>query len=269
MKRLLMAALAAACLTAGPALADLTITTGSPSGSYYDFGNNLASALHSAGHDATVVESQGSAMNIARVVRGEADIAFTQADSLMASGQANSVRILGPLGQECIFVAGRVGVVDDEDDLEGARVAAGYDGSGSADSLLYAQQLEDDYRSIQPVYIGDFEALAALKSGEVDAFLWVTAPGKLDHDYLTVVRQSEDLHVIDFNDYDMNDELPSGEAVYTFQDVVIEEGMVMDTAVETACTDILVIASKDLDSSVSREVSRQLLLNPARIRGGV
>ncbi len=257
----------AAAFLAAPALA-ATLTTGVPGGSYHGvFGKNMADLLREQGLHVETAPSGGSEDNIARLAAGEADIGFSQADTWAASGQTQ-LRVLGTLGQECMYVAVRDGgPIDDEDDLEGRRVAVGGEGSGSAASWHYAQRLQPDYQDTSTHYIGDFEALAAVQTGQVDAFLWVTSPTNLEHDYLQAVQQSEgQLSIIGMDDWGMNDKLPSGTAVYTFQDVDLETGMFADS-IETACTDLLVLASPDADADLLRTAARSVMMNSRRIMG--
>jgi len=247
--------------------AAITLTTGYEGGSYHNvLGVNLAQILSERGHDVTVVTSSGSVLE--RVASGEAQIGFTQADAYAATN--SRVEIIGSLGTECLFVAASdASGVSDESDLqkEGRKIAVGEQGSGSAVSWDYARELEPDYLAASTYYQGGILALSKVKTGQLDAFFWVTTPGNLDHKYLKAVRQEgSGLHMIDFNDWDMNDQLPNGDKVYEFRDVEVESGMFADT-VEVPCTSLLVVANANMDSKALEDLATAVMMNGNRIQG--
>lgn len=249
--------------------ADLTITTGYSGGSYHGvFGKNLAQILNERGHNVELMDSLGSVENLERVTSGEADIGFAQADAYAATN--SNAEIIGSLGKECLFVAASdKSSVDDESDLqnEGAKIAVGEQGSGSAVSWDYARELEPDYMAASTYYQGGILALSKVKTGQYDAFFWVTTPDNLDHKYLKAVRQEgSGLHMIDFNDWDMNDDLPNGEAVYEFRDVELETGMFADE-VEVPCTSVLVVANPDLETKALEDLATSVMMDSNRIQG--
>lgn len=249
--------------------ADLVLTSGYDGGSYHGvFGRNLAKILAEYGHTVTLTPSAGSVENLARVSSGEAQIGFAQADAYAATRA--DAEIIGSLGEECLFVAaGAASGVRDEADLQrdGVKVAVGQQGSGSAVSWDYARQLEPDYAKASTYYQGGVLALSKVKTGQLDAFFWVTSPGNLDHKYLQAVRQEgSGLHMIDFNDWDMNDTLPNGEQVYTFRDVELETGLFADT-VEVPCTQVLVVANAAMDGRALEDLATAVMMNANRILG--
>lgn len=249
--------------------ADITISTGYEGGSYHDvFGQNLADILGEHGHDTTLVTSAGSVENLNRIANDEVHVTFAQADAYAATKSRGE--IVGSLGEECLFIAtGSNSGVDDESDLQtdGRKIAVGEQGSGSAVSWDYARELEPDYMAASTYYQGGILALSKVKTGQLDAFMWVTTPGNLDHKYLKAVRQDgSGLQMIDFNDWDMNDTLPNGEAVYEFRDVDLETGFMADS-VEVPCTNVLVVANANMDSKALEDLATAVMMNASRIRG--
>ncbi len=123
-----------------------TITTGGKSGAYFKVGNNLAKLVKGG----KVLESKGSVENLERLVSGEADIGIVQLDAyawyLSKHPKASAkIEIMGDLFKECIHIAvNKNGKVQDEDDLqsEGATIAIGPQGSGTAVSWDYMMKLE-------------------------------------------------------------------------------------------------------------------------------
>lgn len=269
MKPVVYAAIISAGLVGAAQASEIIITSGYTGGSYHDvLGTNLAEILSEHGHDVTLLESSGSVQNLERLTDGEADIAFTQADAYAAN--RSSAEIIGSLGEECLFIASSdASGIDDEDDLQSGnrKIAVGEQGSGSAASWDYARELEPGYMTSSTYYQGGILALSKVKAGNLDAFLWVTTPGNYDHKYLKAVRQEgSGLRMIDFNDWDMNDTLPNGEQVYEFRDVDLESGMFADS-VEVPCTDLLVVANADLESSALEDLATAVMMNASRIQG--
>lgn len=266
----LSAAVLASLLAAASAqAADITISTGYDGGSYHGvFGRNLGQILAERGHNVSLLPSKGSVENLERVSRGEAQVGFAQADAYAAT--RSDAEIIGSLGEECLFVAtSEASGIDDEAELQasGVRIAVGEQGSGSAVSWDYARELEPDYMEASTFYQGGILALSKVKTGQLDAFFWVTTPGNLDHKYLKAVRtEGSGLRMIDFNDWDMNDKLANGEAVYEFRNVDIENGMFADS-VEVPCTKVLVVAYGGMDGRALEDLATAVMMNANRITG--
>jgi len=268
-KTTLAAIIASSVMASGAMASSLTISTGYSGGSYHGvFGKNLAQILSERGHDVSLTPSLGSVQNLQRVSSGEADIGFAQADAYAATN--SGAEIIGSLGKECLFVAASENSsVDDESNLqsEGAKIAVGEQGSGSAVSWDYARELEPDYMAASTYYQGGILALSKVKTGQYDAFFWVTTPDNLDHKYLKAVRQEgSGMKMIDFNDWDMNDTLPSGEQVYEFRDVELETGMFADS-VEVPCTSVLVVANPNLETKALEDLATSVMMDSNRIQG--
>lgn len=258
-----------------PAMAEseVTITSGSPGGTYHNvFGANLGRILSERGTSVEVMPSAGSLENLQRLASGDADVGFTQADALdsfLDKNPTSNIEIMGGLGQECIYVATSEDGLENEDGLEreGTKIAVGDQGSGSAESWDYMRTLEEGYQNSSTYYTGGARALAQVKTGQLDAFMWITSPSNLNHDFLKMVMQDgSGLKLIDMNDWDMNDKLPNGQQAYEFRDVVVQKGF-FDKEIETACTQVMVVANGDLDTRVLEQVARAVMMNSNRIRG--
>jgi len=264
MKLILSLALAAILATTA-AVAD-TITTGSKTGNYFRVGNKLNAAL-GGGH--SVINSGGSVENLDRLVSGEAQIGLVQMDAYAwyinkHPGAEAKLEIMGELYKECAYMAVRCnGKVKDEDDLqtvEGAKIAVGKQGSGTAVTWDYMIQLEDGYKNAAVDFKGGTRALGKLAAKQLDAVMWVTKP-RLDGKMAATVVANKDLCLVGFNDMDLNDKLPStGKPVYEFIKIDTAKGFFNDKEITTACVDAVIIASADADED-SLETLADILLN--------
>lgn len=239
---------------------ELSITTGRAGGAYFEAGKDLAKALGIS--PAAARASGGSEQNLERLMRGEAAIGFTQIDAYATflrrnPADAANVEIVGSFGQECVYVAAlENGAVADDGDLqkEGMRVAVGAAGSGSAITWQYMATLEPGFAKAKAVYEGGTTQLAKLLAGQIDAFLWVSSPAKLDQEFLATVRGNKKLRLVPVTDWDLNGKLPSGEAVYTFEKMKVEKGMFADTY-KTICMKSVIVVRSDLDDAAKDRVA--------------
>ncbi|MBS6740392.1 MAG: hypothetical protein KH310_20205, partial [Enterobacteriaceae bacterium] len=237
------------CATAS----DITITTGQQGLTYNAvYGVNLAGALSEYGYKSTVVPSKGSLDNLDKVVSGEAQIGFTQADAFQFwrsrhGNEAQKVDIIGELGDECVFVAVKDGgKVGSESDLkEGIKIAVGEPASGSYASWQYLQSLEKDYAKVETYAKGGVRSLAKVTTGEYDAFLWVSAPDRTNKFLESVNQKGSGLTMISMNGWNVDDKLPNGKAVYELKKAVTESGWLSDSKVKVPCTKTLVVANTD------------------------
>ncbi len=246
-----------------------TITTGGKSGAYFKVGNNLAKLVKGG----KVLESKGSVENLERLVSGEADIGIVQLDAyawyLSKHPKASAkIEIMGDLFKECIHIAvNKNGKVQDEDDLqsEGATIAIGPQGSGTAVSWDYMMKLEPGYKKSAVSFTGGSRALSklALNSKEnkssIDAVMWVARPD-LNNKFLKIVRENPNLKMIEVDDKDLNDTYkPLGRPIYTFQHLPTKDGLFSKGKIEVPCTEAAVIARTDADDAVLESVADALL----------
>ncbi|WP_410632561.1 TAXI family TRAP transporter solute-binding subunit [Amycolatopsis sp. cmx-4-83] len=154
----------------------LRIAAGNPGGVYDRLAQPLATAWQS-GLDIErpqVLQTQGSPDNVARVLSGQADVAFVAAD--VAADQYRTNRGLAALARihdDYLHVVVR----SDSDirsvaQLRGRRIAIGSPASGVeyiAGKLLAAADLTG---AVSTITRGLDDSVAALLNGDVDAFFW-------------------------------------------------------------------------------------------------
>ena len=254
---------------------DVTITTGRKGGTYNDvYGLNLASVLGEFGFKPIIQTSKGSGENADRVAEGSAQIGFVQADAYQfwRSKNPNGAQvtdIAGDLGKECVFVAVKEdGKIDGPSDLkEGTKLAIGEPDSGSYATWSYLQTLVPAYGKVETYAKGGNRMLAKVKTGEIDAFLWVAAKDKPNSFLDTVMQSDSGLKVIDMASWHVNDKLPNGKSVYTKEDSIVKSGFFTGKSVSTACTSTLVITNNDASDELLDTVATVLLKNSSRITG--
>ena len=244
----------------------VTISGGTKGGSYDRWARNLAMLTKGLGYKPTAERSKGAQENVERVASGEADVAFTQGDVLMATG-GQGVEILAEIGKECVFLVGNTdGRVRDEDDLQSDdahTIAVGKRGTGSQVTWSYMGQLEPGYTNSAAQYVGGARALGKVSAGQLDAAMFVTAPGNLDHRLIVAVNSDERLEFIDVDDKDLNDKLPNGTPVYTFEEIDTKAGW--GGGVDTICTPVLAIANPDADEDLLDDLAQVFMSNKAAV----
>lgn len=183
--------------SSAPAL-PYVIAGGAESGVYYTYGEQLATqAERELGVQITVAHTQGSVDNLLRVGSGEALLGFTQgdtaADALAGVGaftESIPVTAVARLYDEYVHVV--VPAASDAmqiADLAGRKVSLGAADSGVqviAQRVLAASGVAPEDVAGSP--LGLEASLAALRTGEIEAFFWVgglPTPG--------IERLSEDL----------------------------------------------------------------------------
>lgn len=192
-KRLMLGALSVFLMLCQSAHAfEMNLMTGREKGTYYQFGLNLQQLVKPKGIELGVQPSTGSIENLYAVYqRPNTQVGIVQSDVLafVTRVQSNPLlvriaqktKLVFPLYNEEVHVVGKQGIAD-FDALQGKRVAVGEDGSGTyltARLLLEVTQV----KPAQVLTIGTDEALAKLKSGEIDAMFYVAGlPVKLFSD---------------------------------------------------------------------------------------
>lgn len=254
---------------------DVVITTGQQGLTYNSvYGVNLAGALNEFGNTARVIPSKGSSDNLDKVASGEAQIGFTQADAFQFwrqqhPNEAQKVDIVGQLARECVWVAVKKdGKISSASELtNGAKIAVGDPDSGSYASWQYLQLLVKEYSKAETYAKGGIRSLSKVATGEYDAFLWVSAPGK-NNKFLDAVNQdSSGLKLIDMSTWNVNDKLPNGQSVYTKEKVETNATAFFGDKVNVPCTTTLVVANTDAGDDLLESVSTILLKNTSRVMG--
>lgn len=167
--------------------ADLGIVTGSETGTYIKFGNDLKNLLQKKSIELDVHTSAGSLENIYSVYKlPKAQLGIVQSDVLAfittrpdesLSKIAKKIRLVHPLYNEEVHILASNDVSSFED-LDGRKVAIGGKGSGTfltADTLLTIAEID-----VVQVYESGSDALESLKAGDIDAMFYVAGyPVKL------------------------------------------------------------------------------------------
>lgn len=180
----------------GPRDARVVVTAGSTTGVYYAWSLQLARQL--GGTDprmrVTVLDSDGSVENLARLREGSADLALSTVDATeplpgagpapVAAAAASAATGAGPTSGGTVPLRALGRIYDDYvqvvvradsglrslDDLRGRRVAVNTSGSGTA--LVAHRVLAAAGVAVREVGLGVAEGTRALEQGTVDAVFW-------------------------------------------------------------------------------------------------
>jgi len=184
---------AATVLSLGAASAqelEKNILTGGPTGTYIQFGNDIAELMGDCGQTLIVNESAGSLENFLGVrQRPRTQFGIVQSDVLeylqtysaddpAIARAISGVRIAFPLYNEEVHILAKKEIAGLAD-LAGKRVAVGVQDSGT---FLTASLILDlaDVDVSETLTIGPDDSFAQLQSGDIDAFFYVAgAPTKL------------------------------------------------------------------------------------------
>lgn len=172
------------CTGQQPATVRLRIATGAPGGVYYAYGHGLADAVDARlpGAEAEVLHTAASLENVRRVVSGEAEVAFSLADTAALAvsgeppfGEPQPVRALARLYDNHLhLVVAADSGINTVEDLRGRRVSTGAEHSGTeiiVDRLLGLVGI-DPSRDLDRSRLNIDESAAALESGELAAFFF-------------------------------------------------------------------------------------------------
>lgn len=253
------------------AFADLTITTGRDGGSYFRVqGPKIVKYLKNVGLASNFVPSTGSLDNLNKVAKGEAQVGIAQADAVMFFKKTQpqlgtKIEIGSPLGRECVFVVAKKGgpiKTDDELQAKGVSIAAGAPGDGSRATWDYMGTLEEKFKLPSIVDVGGASGLAQVAAGTTNAFIFVTNPDPTvlyNNELFSLARDNKSLQFVPVEDWDLNDKLPNGDAVYTFDKVVTKPGTFSDDKLPTICLSAYTIYNSDLDADTKEKLARAFL----------
>ena len=163
----------------------LYVATGNTTGVFYQIGGGYADIItaHLPGYEATAEPTNAAVDNIRRLVRGDADIAFTFADAAADAvrgrppfaGTPQRIVALARIYNSYTHVIARVGTgVRGASDLRGRRISTGSPGSGSelvALRMLAAAGLDPD-RDVRRQALSLPETVRAMRAGSLDAMFW-------------------------------------------------------------------------------------------------
>ncbi|MEM6889111.1 MAG: TAXI family TRAP transporter solute-binding subunit [Pseudomonadota bacterium] len=168
--------------------------TGIDGGGYWQIGQRYRFALARDDIDVTLVETAGSIENIEKLIAGDVDVALVQGG--IAIAEENGLQSLGAIFLEpiSIFHSRQVSFAANPGEWNDVKLAAGPEGSGTraaARALIKAAELSG--AGIELLPIGGMDALAALRTGEANAVMFVSPLGT---SYLTeAIQNPEFLHV--------------------------------------------------------------------------
>jgi hypothetical protein len=254
-------------------LADPATITGGISGGTYQtvYGANLSQVLKAKGHDVKLLESKGSMENLQRLGNGEAQLGFAQLDAyaqyLKAGGKP--LEIVASLGKECGYlVVKKNGKVTSEKDLRRAKdatIAIGEEGSGSAIMWQYMTTLVPEYKNAKILYQGGTRAINQIDTpGGPDAYLFVTAPGNLEHKLIQAVGANKNLKFVDVDKGGLDAKLPNGKPIYEFDKVAVCSST-FGCSIETVCTASYLFAGPSATDKVIQAVSDVMAMSPKTI----
>lgn len=262
----------------------IVITTGKSGGGYNTIGERLKNVLAEQDQPAQVQTSAGSLENLSRLddPQSPVNIGLSQADALKYylkdhPSFADKLINLGEIGKECVFiVTSKDSNIHDDSDLQkasGKLIAVQSPNSGVAVTWEYMTVLEPAFKNTAPAFVDGAEALLQMKSSgkasKIQAAMVVQRPMAKSTEMQVVLENPQDFRLVPVKDWDLNDELPDGSAVYTFENVTVaEKKWGFDTTVDTICTRGLLLANKTkLTAEQRARLSKIMLLAANRVMG--
>jgi TRAP-type uncharacterized transport system substrate-binding protein len=252
-----------------------------PLGSTYReaFGPNLGQLLH--GYKVVQMATSGSVENLELLSKGNADLAFAQADvyaSLLAKDPARygQISILGKVSDECVFVARRktsdISNLTQLAERKGkpATVAIGSPGGGASGTWSHLSTLVPGLERVSTRPEGGTLALNQLAVGAYDAVIWVTDPTNIEHPNFRAVELSAALTLMSLTDPGLLSSLPDGTEVYRARYLKLDDGR-PPREVNTVCTSALVYARSDASPKLIKKTADAIALRsndiiPKRMR---
>ena len=263
----------------------IVISTGKSGGGYNTIGERLKTVLAEQDQPAQVLISAGSIENLTRLddPQSPVSVGLTQADALKYylkdhPGFADQFISLGEIGKECVFiVTGKDSDLRSDSDLQAKGknrlIAVQSAKSGVAVTWEYMTLLEPAFKNTAPAFVDGAEALLQIKSGgkasQIQAAMVVQKPMAKSTEMQVVLDNPKDFRLVPVKDWDLNDKLPDGSAVYTFENVTVaEKKWGFDTTVDTICTRGLMLANKNkLTADQRTRLSKVMLLAASRVVG--
>ena len=262
----------------------IVVTTGKSGGGYNTIGERLKTVLAEQDQPTQVLTSAGSVENLTRLddPQSPASVGLTQADALQHylkshAGFADKFISLGEIGKECVFiVTGKDSDIKSDADLQEAKgklIAVQSPNSGVAVTWEYMTVLEPKFKNTAPAFVDGAEALLQIKSGgkasQIQAAMVVQKPMAKSTEMQVALDNPKDFRLVSVKDWDLNDKLPDGSAVYTFENVTVaEKKWGFDATVDTICTRGLMVANKTKLSADQRtRLSKVMLLGASRVVG--
>lgn len=255
-----------AVLTSTAVMADVTGYAGKKGGAYDSKVNALLATFGKDYGKLNKVNTDGSFTILENVNSDPNGFGLAQSDvlsSCISQNKCDNVENLGNVNKECVFfISNSDSGIDDEDELVNKKVLVGNKGSGAEGTLNFMRQLDDDYKTIAMEY-GNFDVALQKLAGNTktyDVLMFVATP-TIENKYFKIVSENKNLKIFGADDYSMNNRLPNGESIYTFETVDIAKGLFNDTEVTTACTNAVLVANKE--ATFIESLSNTMLTNKA------
>ena len=235
------------------------VVTGSVTGTYIKFGQDMADMAKKEGLDLLIKESQGSLANIERMSsRENAGVGIVQSDVLGFLSRssdpqmkriANRLRLIFPFYNEEVHLYANKNIKSIED-LNNKRVVVGTAGSGNwltTTNLLKLMNISPAQR----IQVGPVEGAKAVLLGEADAMFYVAGkPVKLFKNLETVFQKEEfielagTVHMVALDDPKMLEE-------YVSADLGTDDYSWLDSTVPTIAVKAMLVGfdfSKNINS---------------------
>ena len=251
---------ALACADAAPkdGGSKVTFTTGGEAGTYYGFGNVMATKVREVtSTDVTAIVSGGSKANIDALDMGDAQLGFSQSDVLAYAyagtrtfeeyGEpVTSFSIVAPLYMEQVQIVTPNPEIKSVADLKGKTVSIGAAGSGvyfNAIDLLGAYGLTEE--DIKPTYQSFGDSVESLQDGQIDAaFVVAGAPTTA----VTTLSATNQVYLVSLDDEHI-DALLATSPFYVKAVIPAETYGLPEDAVTVAVSAVVIAANdtKDVD----------------------
>lgn len=250
--------------------AEIVISSGEKSKSFSTMTDRITQLINRK--DISNLNSKGSLENIDNLISNKAQVGLAFADSFMykkaADPRADKLKIIGTLGKGCLYtVAKKKGKVSDSSDLETDKIIVdpGKLGAGANTTWSYLGELDSDFKKPTVQNIGGDMGLSAVISGQTDAMLQMQHPSTTNA-LVKDVLANKDLTFIPMKNWSFNSKLPNGKAVYTKENIKLEDSFIGGT-IDTICTDTLVLANSNVAEDDLDLIAGIILRNQKAILG--
>jgi len=174
----------------------IRFAAGAPGGAYYTYAERYKRLLEEQGVEVELVETAGSIDNLRLLEEGAVDAALVQG-AIAQPEDAARLRSIGGLFEEPLWVFVRNGhPADSFDDLRGARLSIGAEGSGTRALGL---ELQRAYGGVWPPdsrrALSTIDAQAALFADEVDAVAFSASPNA---SYVQALLRAPEVRLLPF-----------------------------------------------------------------------
>ena len=245
---------------------ELVIATGGTGGVYFPLGGGLAEIItdNVPGYSATSQETNASVDNMLLIDAGEADIAFTLADTAAdaVNGEGEFTAALEACALARIYnnatqlVTSADSGIATVADLAGRSVSLGSPGSGTeviALRILEAAGIDPD-SGIERQQLGIDETVAALRDGTIDAGFW---SGGLPTGALVDYATTGDMLIVPTGEY-TQDLVDAYGPFYVEDEIPAESYQGQSEAVSTISVPNLLVANPSMPEALQQQITEAL-----------